>query len=113
MTSLRTRLGALLYDWPRFERNLRGNWTRIHNRNERITPHDAGARCEWQFTSELHIANVFPSASTRLMRRALDDWPIRFDDALRLGDAIDVTFVIGHRGAARLPHLLAILPTIA
>lgn len=110
---LRPRLGALLFDWPRFERHLRGNWTLIRNRNETLAPHDAGVRCEWQFTSELHIANVFPSAATRLMQRALDDWPIRFDDAVRLGDDVDVSFIIGHRGLQRLPHLLATLRTIA
>jgi hypothetical protein len=113
LSRIRTIAGALAYDWPRFERHLRGRWVLIRNRNETIAPHDAGARCEWQFTSELHIANVFPSAATRLMRRALDEWPIRLDDAVRFGDAIDVTFVIGHRGMSRLPHLLATLRSIA
>ena len=113
MSRLRTIAGALAFDWPRFEKHLRGQWVLIRNRNETITPHDAGVRCDWQFTSELHIANVFPSAATRLMRRTLEDWPIRFDDAVRVGDAIDVTFVIGHRGMARLPHLLATLRSIA
>jgi hypothetical protein len=111
--TLRTLLGALVHDWPRFERHVRGRWVLLRNRNETIAPNDVGARCEWQFTSELHIANVFRSAATRLMRRAFDDWPIRFDDAVRVGDAIDVTFVIGHRGMARLPHLLATLRSIA
>jgi hypothetical protein len=110
---LRTVAGALLYDWLRFERHLRGRWVLIRNRNETITPHDIGVRCQWQFTTELHIANVFPSAATRLMRRALGEWPICFDDAVRFGDAVDVTFVIGHRGLARLPHLLATLRSIA
>jgi hypothetical protein len=85
----------------------------LRNRNETITPHDVGARCEWQFTSELHIANVFPSAATRLMRRALEDWPIRLDDAPPATGAPEVTFVIGHRGVSRLPHLLATLRSIA
>ncbi|HEY6137929.1 MAG TPA: galactosyltransferase-related protein [Thermoanaerobaculia bacterium] len=111
--TLRRRLGALLYDWPRFERRLRGRWVLICNRNEKLNVHGTGARCDWQFTSELHIANVFSSAATRLMRRALDDWPIRFDENVRAGDAIDVTFVIGHRGTSRLPHLLATLRTLA
>ena len=60
---LRQFLGALLYDGVRFERHVRGRWELIRNRNETIAPHDAGARCEWQFTSELHIANVFPSGA--------------------------------------------------
>lgn len=112
---LRHAAGALVYDWPRFERGLRGRWVLIRNRDETITPHDLGARCEWQFTSELHIANIFPATSTRLMRRALDDWPIRLDcggSAAAL-QKIDVTFVIGHRGRARLPHLLTTVRSIA
>ena len=122
MRRLRLAAGALLYDWPGFELRLRGwgrarahphPWVLIRNRNETITPHDIGVRCEWQFTSELHIANVYPGAATRLMRRALADWPIRLADAPLPASQIDVTFVIGHRGMNRLPHLLATLRSIA
>lgn len=110
--SLRTTLGALLHDVPRFERHIRGRWVLIRNRNERIEFDGRGVRCHWQFTSDLHIAKVFPSAGVRLMRRALRDWPIAFADAPAPGEP-RVTFVIGHRGLARLPHLIATLKTIA
>jgi hypothetical protein len=108
--SLRRRVGALIYDWPRY---LTQPWVRMHNRGERITTNGRGVRCEWRFTSELHIANVFPSAGARLMRRAFADWPIESRDEPATTDAPDVTFVVGHRGLARLPHLLATLRSIA
>lgn len=108
--SLRQRAGALIYDWPRF---LTTPWVRLHNRRERVT-HDArGVRCDWRFTSDLHIAKVFPSTGVRLMRRAFSEWPIEMRDAPPPSDAPAVTFVIGHRGLARLPHLLATLRSIA
>jgi len=108
--SLRERAGALIYDWPRF---LTTPWVQMHNRNERVTADARGLRCEWQFTSDLHIAKVFPSAGVRLMRRAFDAWPIVLRDAPESSDAPQVTFIIGHRGVARLPHLLATLRSIA
>lgn len=107
--SLRQRVGALIYDWPRY---LRSPWVRMHNRRERVT-HDArGVRCEWQYTSDLHIAKVFPSTAVRLMQRAFAEWPIAMRDT-RPDESPEVTFVIGHRGVTRLPHLLQTLRSIA
>src|SRR2546430_11025933 len=60
--SLRHRIGALLYDWPRYRRAMRGGrWALMHNRNERVSTDGRGVRCEWRFTSDLHIAKVFPT----------------------------------------------------
>lgn len=121
LQSLRTRAGALLYDWPRLEmtlrglgryRNLRTPWIGMRNRNERLTIDGRGARCEWIFTSDLHIARVFPSAGARLMRRALRDWPIEFRETREPSSSPDVSFIIGHRGLDRLPHLLATLRSV-
>lgn len=113
--TLRRRLGALLYDWPGFELRVRtGRWVLVHNRAETIVTDGRGVRCEWQFTSDLHIAKVFPSTGRRLMRAALRDWPISLrDDAPAATAQPDVSFVIGHRGLARLPHLLQTLRSIA
>lgn len=115
MTSLRHRLGALVYDLPRFALTAhRGRWINMRNRNEHIESNGRGIRCDWQFTSDLHVAKVFPSAGTRLMRIALEDWPIGRTDALpNVSGTPDVSFVIGHRGMARLPHLLECLRSIA
>jgi hypothetical protein len=122
LQSLKTRVGALVYDWPRLEMSLRGlgpyrdlrtPWIGMRNRNERLVIDGRGARCEWVFTSDLHIARVFPSAGARLMRRALRDWPIEFRDTMTPSDRPSVSFIIGHRGVDRLPHLLATLQSVA
>lgn len=110
---LRQLAGSLIYDWPGFEKRVSGpSWLEIRNRNEHITTDGRGVRCEWPFTSDLHIAGVLPFAAVRLLRRALDEWPVVLRDAPSQG-AAEVTFLIGHRGAGRLPHLLATLRSIA
>lgn len=109
--SLRRRIGALVYDVPRY---LASSWRDMRNRSEHVTSDGRGLRCEWEFTSELHLANVFPSFGARLMRKAFAQWPIALRDAPgTISDTPDVSFVIGHRGMARLPHLLATLRGIA
>jgi GT2 family glycosyltransferase len=113
MPSLRHRLGALVYDWPRFLRHIGGDWTLLRNRAESITSDGHGVRCNWEFSSNLHIAGVYPFTGRMLMTRALRDWPISFRDDAPTFDAPRVTFAIGHRGMARLPNLLATLRTIA
>lgn len=123
--ALRTKLGAILLDWPAFERNLHGpigsrgrHWTRIGNRRDRlrIGPGGRGASPHGRWTSRLHVCDVFPSLGGRLMERALLEWPISFADrpsTSARGVEPDVTFVIGHRGIDRLPHLSRVLATIA
>lgn len=115
MASLRQQLGAVVYDVPRLVRSLRGGrWLDMRNRSERVTTDERGVRCDWEFTSEIHVANVFPSAGARLMGSAFSQWPVAMRD--EPSDAAvqpDVTFVIGHRGLARLPHLLTTLRSIA
>jgi len=110
VTSLRHVAGALVYDLPRY---LGSNWRDMRNRNERVTTDGRGVRCEWEFTSELHIANVFPSLGARLRKRAFAEWPIALREAPPETAQPDVSFVIGHRGLTRLPHLLATLRSIA
>jgi len=112
--SLRHRLGALVYDWPRFLRHIRGDWRLIRNRNETVTSDGRGVRCEWVYASDLHIANVYPAAGRALMRRAIADWPIGMADVpVSVSEAPAVSFLIGHRGLERLPNLLAALRSIA
>jgi len=114
--TLRQKLGALVLDWPRFEWALRTRWAKVHNRNERLlaSAEGRGLACQWQWTSDLHVARVFPALGRRLMARAIQDWPIAFADrpAQPAGD-IQVSFVIGHRGREREPQLRATLATIA
>lgn len=119
---MRARLGAILLDWPSYEWNLHGpagsrgrHWTRIGNRRDRIRlgPGGQGASPEGRWTSRLHACDVFPSLGGRLMARALREWPLAFADRPQPLREPDVTFVIGHRGTDRVPHLSRVLATIA
>jgi hypothetical protein len=114
---LRQTAGALVYDWPRFARCLagRGQWTRFRNRNEQLTIDEAtgGVRCEWEFSSDLHLCNVSSLATRLLLARALGEWPILFADAPVTAGEPRVTFIIGHRGESRLPLLQATVASIA
>ncbi|HXL81265.1 MAG TPA: galactosyltransferase-related protein [Pyrinomonadaceae bacterium] len=49
------------------------------------------------------------------MRRALRDWPIVLNAApsTEASEQVQVSFIIGHRGRSRVPHLLATLRSIA
>ena len=48
------------------------------------------------------------------MARAFGEWPVAFADRPASGEAgPDVSFVIGHRGLDRLPHLSRVLASIA
>lgn len=123
--SLRHKLGAIAYDLPRFVNAMgssRANgsdiarWVYYCNRNERlmVAPDRQGVACDWQWTSDLHIAKVFPSLGLRLMTRTLADWPITLRPEPEVQTApTEVSFIIGHRGQARLPHLLLTLQSIA
>jgi hypothetical protein len=123
--SVKQKLGAIVYDLPRFLWAMRPSnrhpWVFIRNRNERLSPvagrqSPVGVACDWQSTSDLHLAKVFPQLGRRLMKRVLHDWPIESRDEpttqkVKVSPAL--SFIIGHRGMDRLPHLLATLRTIA
>jgi hypothetical protein len=116
--TLRNRLGALLYDVPRWELRLRGfgPWVLIRNREDvlRTSPASRGVVCAWDYARDLYLPKVFPRYGKRLMEVALRHWPIELSDAAPAEhETPEVTFIIGHRGRARLPHLLATLRSIA
>lgn len=115
-SSVRQKLGVIGFDLPRFEWWLHRDWIFIRNRSEvlELAPDGRGIRCCWDWTSDLHLAKVFPLFGARLLQRALRDWPVRFNDTpTKAVGEVQVSFVIGHRGTERLPHLLATLRTIA
>jgi GT2 family glycosyltransferase len=114
----RTFAGVVFKDWARYRRALNSpdaSYLALCNRNERLTaaPTGAGFKCEWQWTSELVAPKFLPGLGTSLLRRALLDHPIRRSSAPAVMEKPDITFVIGHRGTERLPHLLATLESIA
>lgn len=116
---LRALAGVYAKDWLRYRRRMAApddSYLSICNRYETLesNPGGPGQRCMWQWTSTLHAPTVVPDLGLRLMRRALSDHPVRRASTPRnAGGAVDLSFVIGHRGGARLPLLLATLESIA
>jgi hypothetical protein len=117
---LRALGGVYAKDWLRYSRRIAApghDYLTVCNRNERLeaAPGGEGYRCLWQWTSPLHAPTVLRDLGLRLMHRALSDHPVRRSPAPQSihDHEVDVTFLIGHRGADRLPHLLATLQTIA
>ena len=103
-------IGVVMSDLPRYVASLAlGDWRVVRNRRERLemAPDGTGYRCDWQWTSDLHAPKVIPALGRQLMRRALTDHPMGHTDHLPHPDrAPQVSFLIGHRGMTRLPHLL-------
>jgi hypothetical protein len=94
----------------------RTDYLSLCNRYERLvqSADRSGYRCEWEWTSELHAPKHVPMLSRWLLRRALDDHPIRFlPELATISSAPAVSFLIGHRGLDRLPQLLLTLQSIA
>jgi GT2 family glycosyltransferase len=120
---VRRTLGALLLDrprlaWPLWVPLARRRWEEFHNRNERLAPNPDGRGfdCDWKWTSDLNLCRTIPATGRRLMKLAFEEWPIRLSpDRNRLSspENPEVSFVIGHRGHERLPHLLTTLESIA
>jgi hypothetical protein len=125
-SSLRQQLGVLVYDIPRIlglvlrhgQKSPHPFWVELCNRNEKVVHADGspGVKCDWQWTSKLHFAKVFPFLGQWLYRQALADFPIALAPEPRWNAEshdTQVTFIIGHRGAQRIPHLLLTLQSIA
>jgi hypothetical protein len=113
MSTLRQKAGALAYDWIPFELRLRRHWSLVRNRRERLDVNRSGVQCLWLWTTDLHICSTFPSMGVRLMRAAFAEWPIAPGDGLAETASPRVSFIIGHRGAERIPHLLTAIRSIA
>lgn len=112
-------LGVFLIDLPRYIPAILKNddsYLSLCNRAERLVPAPdaSGYRCDWQWTSDLYAVKFLPLLGRLLMKRALSYHPIR-----RLREPEydwkrpQVSFIIGHRGNNRLPHLMATLESIA
>ncbi len=123
--SLRSRLGTMLFDrprlawvllFPRLARLLGSSWVDFHNRAESLTytADGPGAVSSAEWSSDLTVGRVFPGVANRLLEAALADWSIRLAEKLPPPPAHGplVSFIIGHRGLERLPHLLATLRSI-
>lgn len=116
---MRKLLGVLIKDLLVYVRALldgENTYLAIRNRTEQLerSPDGTGYRCNWHWTSELHVPKVLPFLGRWLMWRALDDHPVRrLSQPGFISEQPQVSFIIGHRGMARLPHLMATLESIA
>lgn len=121
---LRRIVGSLIHDWPRLFAVMGGvgqygkkpyPWALYKNRHEKISlDENGGVRCDWNWTSDLDIAKLFPSSAKLLLRNALTDFPIELASEHDCGNSDpELSFIIGHRGTARLPLLLATIRSIA
>ncbi|TRZ51568.1 MAG: hypothetical protein D4S01_04465 [Dehalococcoidia bacterium] len=123
--TFKQKIGAVIFDVPRFLWSLRQawfsragktSWVFMRNRSERLVTDEAkkGAKCNWQWTSDLYITKVFPPLGRFFMKRALSDYPIILKGKPeKPSNNIDVSFIIGHRGIERLPNLILVLKSIA
>jgi hypothetical protein len=116
---MRRRLGVVIREWRGYRRLLSRPspaYLAICNRGERLEAAPDGAagfRCDWRYSNTLHAPKYFRHFGLNLMRRALADHPIRRAALPPAGAAPQVSFLIGHRGLERLPHLLLTLESIA
>jgi N-terminal domain of galactosyltransferase len=125
LRSFKVGLGTLLLDrprlaWPLFfpelARRLGRSWVDFRNRGERLVRSEAGpgVECPWRWSGDLNVARFLPPLGKRLLAAALADWPVRLPEVPATGPEADprVSFVVGHRGQERLPHLLATLRSL-
>jgi hypothetical protein len=86
--TLKEQLGCWLHERKDLELSLCGwgskNWLDLCNRQERVTqdPISHGRICQWRDSSRLTVARIFPRATVRLLKHALDQWPIALNFAL-------------------------------
>lgn len=116
---MRQWAGVVVKDLPRYLRLLSPRdspaYLQVRNRDERLipAPEGPGFRCDWRWSSELHAPKFLPALGRWLMARSLRDHPIEMAVTSPWAEAPDVSFIIGHRGESRLPHLLATLASLA
>ena len=119
LSEIKALLGVLILDLPGYLPLLwatGSKLTSVCNRRERLVPapDGSGYRCDWKWTSELWAPKVLPKIGHKLMIRALADHPIRrLPQPENSSVQPEVSFIIGHRGVARLPHLLTTIESIA
>ena len=117
---LKEWLGVLLLDTWRYEKALRSTgkeWLQLCNRNESLvsSPDGRGAGCDWRWSSPLHAPGFVKSWGKRLLSRALSEYPLDLGDELIGSKSAEprISFIIGHRGMERLPHLNLTIRSIA
>lgn len=123
--SLMEKGGVVIYDLTKFVWAMRPSvfcsmddlgWVYYCNRNERLLsqPSTRGVICDWQGPTVLWATSVFPALGLVFLRKALTEWPIGFKELPTLQTRkIDLSFIIGHKGAERLSNLCTTIKSIA
>lgn len=115
-------LAANLLDAPRYALALRSSrpsgWLTLHNRGQRLEsrPGQRGVRIVGDpWTSALFYCQAYPNVGLRVLRAALAEWPVEFRDEppRPVSERPQVSFLIGHRGRAKIPHLLKTIQSLA
>ncbi len=120
---LKHKLAATFLDAPRYGLALRSlrpgwNWVGLHNRGQRLgrRPGQRGVYVDNDpWTSALFYPQAYPRVGWRVMRAALSEWPISFrsEPIEPLARQPEVSFIIGHRGQKKIPHLLTTIRSLA
>jgi len=121
--SLRQKLGACVWDIPRYALRFvsqiifgKPAWIKIRDRNQTLLSddHTPGVSCQWQWTSNLNLPKIFPWWGRKLLKHALKSYPIQLAEKhYNATTSPQVSFIIGHRGMERLPLLLKTLASIS
>jgi hypothetical protein len=87
------------------------SWLDVRNRGERlVVGSDAEARvCQWQFSSMLTVARVFPEVGGRLLLRAAEAWPFAIEPRPIECAEPRVSILIPVGGRDRLPQFQAVV----
>lgn len=121
--SLRTYLGAILFDLPKYiyllNRKQIGrnySWLYICNRDQKVTANESGVgvKCQWRWTSNLYLPKIFPHFGNAVFSKSLLHYQFNLtQDKNTKQQAAQVSFVIGHKGMNRSDLLLTTIDSIA
>ncbi len=122
---LKQKIAFLIWDLPLFIWSMRPSWLWVRrnfpwiylrNHWDRLiySRKKKGVGFRSDTASQLRVADFSPSMALWLMRRALRDWPVEFRERpAPQQEEVEVSFIIGFRGRARLANLLTSLGSIA
>jgi hypothetical protein len=113
-------LDAPRYGWvlrfPVEARRFGRSWVDLRNRGQCLVrrPGQCGVSFVDRWSTDLFYCRARPRVGQLLLSRAVTDWPVIFREApAKSTDGPLISFLIGHRGTARLEHLQATLASIA
>lgn len=114
--TLKEKIGCISLDLPRLAPALllRKQWIKASNRGEALQVEEGGVITDslGPWSSDIYACHVYPWIGRRLMHNALHQWPVGFTVKGLTATKPDVSFVIPHRGADRLPLLIMVVRSI-